>query len=299
MKAEWLLCYKRLMQTVKLNEDGIRLEASELQDGLLRINVSNRLSRLQRFDVSCYLLGGVLIDSAFSKAGRLLDSFLRNREVRAIVCTHNHEDHTGCAGLIAKRHGCPVYLSQADLAWSEGVGGMPFYRRLWWGRPTPYSPREMPPVIRGEAAELRVIETPGHSRTHVALWEQQRKLLFAGDLYITPGVTAVMTQENPYQSVKSLRRAAKLEAAWLYNGHGLMIEDPSEALLEKADRIEQAANLVLRLNEKGLGHRAILRRLFEGGRKRDWLNYLVTRGEFSRLNFVKACIAQQSTGSDN
>jgi len=286
------------MITAKPNEVGIQLESRQLQDGLLRISMSNRLSRLQRFDVSCYLLGDILIDSGFSGAGRQLASFLKDRKIRAIACTHNHEDHTGCAGLIAKRHGCPVYLSQAELAWSEGVGQMPFYRRLWWGRPAPYSPREMPDVIQGETAELRAIPTPGHSRTHVAFYEQRRRLLFAGDIYITPGVTAVMAHENPYQSIESLRRAAKLGAAWLYNGHGLTIDNPSGALREKADRIEQAADLVLRLNEKGLGHHAILKRLFTGGRRRDWLNYLVTRGEFSRLNFVKACIAHEPTGSE-
>jgi endoribonuclease LACTB2 len=271
-----------------------RLAAQSVDSGVTQISLSNRMSRWQGFMVTCYLVDDILIDTGFAKAGRLLAQFTKNLEVNAICCTHNHEDHAGNCARLANQHACPVYLRGHDKLWDEGVKPMAVYRRIWWGRPQAYQPLEMPEVVEGRSRTLQVIAIPGHSRTQAAFFDAANGLVFVGDLYVSAGVTAVMSHENPYQSVQSLRRIAALKPHKMFNGHGLIVEQPAEKLLDKAAKIEAAAGQVVAWHREGIGERRILDRLFENGCRRDWLMDKMTSGEFSRKNFIRACINHES-----
>lgn len=279
------------MMIKTLRQKDRRLSATEIGDGITQISVSNRLSRLQGFDVTCFLVGGILIDTGFSKVGELLLEYLDGRTIGAIACTHNHEDHSGNCGVLSRAHDCPVYLAHPEKKDEEGVGSLAPYRRIWWGWPSDYRPEPMPAQIESGGRTLTVIPTPGHSQTHVSLFEEKTGLLFAGDLYITGGVTAVMSHENPYESVESLRRAAALKPLRMLNGHGLALDEPAELLLCKADKIEAAARQVLQMHRQGVSHRRIVNAIFQNGKAKDWVTSVLTGGEFSRKNFVRACIA--------
>jgi ribonuclease/clavin/mitogillin len=279
--------------TKTLRQKDRRLRAEEIGDGITQISVSTRLSRLQGFDVTCFLVGEILIDTGFSKIGSLMLKCLDGRTIRAIACTHNHEDHSGNCGILARAHDCPVYLAHPEKKDEEGVGSLAPYRRIWWGWPTDYRPEPMPPEISAGGRNLKVVPTPGHSQTHVAFFQEETGILFAGDLYIAGGVTAVMSYENPYESVESLRRAAALQPRRMLNGHGLALDDPAELLLRKADKIEAAAKQVLQMHRRGVSHRRIVNKIFNNGRAKDWVTSVLTGGEFSRKNFVRACIAHR------
>jgi len=215
---------------------------------------------------------------------------MAGRELSAICCTHHHEDHPGNAGPLARRHECPVYLRNPSLQWTEGAERMPVYRRVYWGRPGPYPAEDYPDVVATSRRVLRPIPTPGHSSTHTALFDERSGFVFVGDLYMSGGVTAVMTHENPFESIASLRRIAELEPSRLLNGHGGDIGEPAPRLRRKADRIEEAAQGVLDLRREGRSPGAIERTLFPGGRQQDRMFALVSAGEFRRRNFVEAVL---------
>ena len=134
------------------------------------------------------------------------------------------------------------------------------------------------------------VPIPGHSVTHTAFHEPSTGVVLVGDLFVSPGVTAVMTHENPFASIDSLRRVAALSPSRMLTGHGLIVEDPAAALGEKADRIEEAARGVLEMHGRGLSEGAIVRRTFRGGWSKDLNLRIATQGEFHRRNFVRACI---------
>lgn len=277
---------------VELQRGGLRLRADEVIGGIERITLSSRLTRLQRFHSVCYLVGDVLIDSAFVKAAPLLLDFLGGRRLSAVALTHHHEDHAGGCGLMAERFSCPVYLAEPGRRFEEGLERMAFYRRLWWGKPLPYRPAPMPDTIRAGAFTLQCLPTPGHSATHTAFFDAGRGLLFSGDLYIAGGATAVMSHENPYLLAESLRKLARLEPRLMLNGHGLLLENPASELRAKAGAVEAAAARVLELHRQGLDARRIAAAVFKKeGRLRDRLMARLTAGEFSRENFVRACLA--------
>ena len=269
---------------------GPDLHVEEIVGGIAQIRLSSRITRANRMEASLYLLGSTLIDSGFIHARAALVPFLAERSISAITLTHHHEDHSGVAGVLAAQHGCPIYLRNVPQRMQEGLSALKPYRLLWWGEPARYEPLEMPERITTDCGVFRAVPIPGHSATHTALFDEASGVVFTGDLFITGGVTAVMSHENPYQSIASLRRVADLSPRWMLTGHARIVQDPAQALLTKADRIERAAAEVLRLRAKGLSTGEIVDKIFPKGRIGDHHVALLTGGEFSRANFVRACI---------
>ncbi len=273
-----------------LRHKDLRLEAIALPNDIIQIRMSNRWSRLQGFMATCHLAGNILLDTGFSNIETLISQYFSKHKLTAIACTHCHEDHAGNAGILAKMHDCAVYLTNPKKQWSEGVGDMRFYRRLWWGKPPPYTPSEMPEEIRSGEWVLKVVPTPGHSATQVAFFEEKRGILFSGDLYVSEGITATLAHENPYETIRSLRRVASLSPTQMISSHGLIMDSPASKLLEKADRIEQAAQRVMQLHSRNTPEKKIVHKVFSRGQSKDWLIDKISMGEFTRLNFVRSCI---------
>jgi glyoxylase-like metal-dependent hydrolase (beta-lactamase superfamily II) len=252
--------------------------------------MSDRVTRAFKMETCAFLVGDVLIDTGFAHVRDLLVRRLADRAISAICCTHNHEDHTaGCAAL-ARAHGCPVYLHRASALWEEGVGRMRPYRRRVWGAVERFTPEEMPDVIRANGRSILAVPTPGHSQTHTAFFDETSGFVFSGDLFIARGVSAVMTHENPFESVASLRRVAALEPRVMLTGHGDIVDAPAGPLRDKADRIEDAAATVLALHERGWSTTEILDQVFPSGALKDRFSAWLSDGEFSRANFVRACL---------
>lgn len=66
----------------------------------------------------------VLVDAGFSAKdlARRLDSIgVSPESVAAVVITHDHGDHTRGAGVFARRHGVPIYLTEATQAACSGL----------------------------------------------------------------------------------------------------------------------------------------------------------------------------------
>ena len=274
---------------------GFFCSINEVSPGITQISLSSRASRIVDMQVSLYLVGGVLIDAGFVHAREPLLRVLAPVKLRAICLTHHHEDHSGICGTLAALSGCPIYLRNIDRRFDEGVVRLRPYRLFWWGVPDRYEPLEMPERIETNDRLLRTVPIPGHSGTHTAFFDEQSGSIFVGDLVTNKGVSAVMSHENPFESIVSLRRVADLSPVRMLTGHGLVIDNPAPFLREKAKTIEQAAGEVVRLHHAGLSDREIVRRVFPKGRGKDLLMAAVTGGQFSRLNFVRACIRFSDT----
>lgn len=269
---------------------GARVSTDDVGSDVIRVRITSRWARTLDFEITAYLVGDVLVDTGFAHVRPLVLDALAGHRIRAICCTHHHEDHTGNCGPLGERHGCPVYLRHHELRWSEGVRRLKPYRAWFWGSPGPYDAVEMPEVIRDGHRTLRALPAPGHSVTHVVLWEEASGIVFTGDLFIAPGASAVMVQENPYDLVDSLRRVAAVGPRLMLTGHGMVVRDPAPRLLAKADRIERAAARAVELRRAGMAERDVVRTVFPDGNGRDRVLEVLTQGEFSRLNFVRAAV---------
>jgi len=132
----------------------------------------------------------VLVDPG-DAAGPL--DYLRRHELEltGILLTHHHHDHVGGVAAIRRRHPAPA-----------------------WGPRDPRMPADVTPVAAGErvsieapALDFEVLETPGHTSTHIAFYGHG--MLFCGDTLFSSGCGRLF-EGSPEQMQASLDRLAAL-----------------------------------------------------------------------------------------
>ncbi|MFI1169140.1 MBL fold metallo-hydrolase [Streptomyces sp. NPDC020801] len=103
------------------------------------------------------------------------------RTLRAIVCTHAHNDHIDAAPALAARTGAPVLLHPDDL---------PLWKLTHPDR-APDGELADGQVLAVAGVELRVLHTPGHAPGAVCLYAPALRALFSGDTLFAggPGAT--------------------------------------------------------------------------------------------------------------
>ncbi|MFL5576311.1 MAG: MBL fold metallo-hydrolase [Gemmatimonadaceae bacterium] len=246
-----------------------------------RLRMSTWRSRLVGYDVSAYLVRGVLVDTGFPAIGRELERALDALRPQGVLLTHEHEDHAGNAARLVRR-GLPLGAGPATLDALRSIAPLGFYRRYTWGT--------MPP-LDGAAREafthdaLRLVHTPGHSHDHHAVWDAERETLFGGDLFLGVRVRIAHPGEDPRRLAVSLRAAAALYPARLFDAHrGPITDRPAALLAAKADWIEETVAAVDRRIAQGWSDDAIRREVLG----REGMVGFFSLGEYSKVNFVRA-----------
>ena len=173
-------------------------------------------------------------------------------DVRTIVMTHAHSDHTGSLAELARRSGAQVLAHRDEADYLERTASLPyrtFVQRLLFGLSERVVFRFEPcrvdrPLQDGDVVEtlggLRVIHVPGHTPGSIALYQPERQILFCGDVFfhdnpkkglqVSPWVVSV----DVAQARESARKLAALPVESLCVSHG-------ELILEGAQEKMQAA----------------------------------------------------------
>lgn len=180
---------------------------------------------------NCYVAGAgrfAVIDPG--GRGREAQRLLRHLEVRtaegarpeAILLTHHHSDHVGGAVEVAERLGVPVFAH--PLTWSLWSGGASLVAR---GLARDLLDGQCIELDAGE--RLRALHTPGHAAGHLALLEEKRGSLFAGDL--VSGLSTILVDSAPGSLdlyLASLERIRDAGARTLFPAHGPPMISPRE-----------------------------------------------------------------------
>jgi glyoxylase-like metal-dependent hydrolase (beta-lactamase superfamily II) len=239
------------------------------------------------YDVSCYLVRGVLIDTAFRHVGRELRAAIAELRPKGAIVTHWHEDHAGNAPELAAS-GLPMWLHQYTEAKLRERQQVKLYRHFTWGRPR---------ALRAEArpfdpAPLRVIHAPGHSTDHHVVFDAETRTLFSADLWLGVKVRVMGATENPYEIVESLARAIALEPARMFDAHRGLVENPVDALGAKRAWLQDTIGEIQRRLDAGDSEGAILREVL-GGEERT---ALASQGEYSRRNLIRTVQHHRPSG---
>jgi len=104
---------------------------------------------------------------------------------------------------------------------------------------------------------LRCIETPGHTKGHMCLYETDRKILIAGDHIlngITPNIQLWSDEWNPLKEyLKSLEKVYRLDIDLVLPGHGSVFGNYKERIEElRHHHEERLGNLLSVLGKRDL-----------------------------------------------
>jgi len=200
----------------------------------------HRLSAFPPFFVNAYLVEDVLVDARTPSSRRRVLRELQGREVTAHLVTHAHPDHFGSSHAVCEALGIPLLAGSADVHAIETASPPlpPGCRaQLLQKGPMPDSH----PVDRAlregdEIAGFTVLETPGHTPGHIALWRESDRTLIGGDVFFNLprlGAPPKPLTLDPAVNRESMRRLAALRPALALFGHGPAVRDP-EKLLQAA-----------------------------------------------------------------
>ena len=103
--------------------------------------------------------------------------------------------------------------------------------------------------------DFRCIETPGHTRGHLCLYEEKSKLLISGDhilAEITPNIQLWSQGINPLQDyLDSLDKVSRLDIELVLPGHRRTIDDCRRRIGELKEHYRHRADEVLRILSEG------------------------------------------------
>jgi hydroxyacylglutathione hydrolase len=190
--------------------------------------------------INVYLAGDVLVDAGTPGARRRILRQLAGRQVSAHVVTHAHPDHFGSSHAVCEQLTVPLWTGERDADALESGRPVPAPGRV----PALMAKAKMPPghpVARrlhegDEVGDFVVLDTPGHSPGHIALWRESDRTLICGDVFFNltkPGAPPSFLTVDPELNRASMRRLAALRPAVALFGHGAPLRDP--------DRLARAA----------------------------------------------------------
>ncbi|MFB4282618.1 MULTISPECIES: MBL fold metallo-hydrolase [unclassified Nonomuraea] len=131
----------------------------------------------------------VVIDAAHDAAA--IAERVGGRTVRAIVCTHAHNDHINAAKELAGLTGAPIRLHPADqVLWEQVYGPEVTYEPLADGEKL---------VVGGVA--LQILHTPGHSPGAVCAHAPDLGALFSGDTLFKGGPGATGRSHSSFETI--------------------------------------------------------------------------------------------------
>ena len=168
-----------------------------------------------------YIVGGVAVIDPGPALDSHIEKILGFKNLKWILCTHTHLDHSPAAAAIKEATGAQILGRPApagqdatfkpDVVVADGqriqVDGM------------------------GGSISLRAIHTPGHASNHVCYLLEQTRMLFTGD-HVMQGSTVVINPPdgNMRAYLESLEQLLAEDIAIIAPGHGYLIGAPHKEI---------------------------------------------------------------------
>ena len=137
----------------------------------------------------------IMIDSSLKEP---VWTFLKNRNIdlQGIFLTHHHYDHVDKVKDFQQEYGCKIFCSELDSKRPDIKGETTVI-----SEGTPLKILDL---------EIDVVETPGHTKSHLTYYIKNHNLLFCGDTLFSLGCGRVFeTYETVYQDFYSSMQKIK------------------------------------------------------------------------------------------
>ena len=260
------------------------LKATEIGD-VTEIKMGRSLDGVSvLYWVAAYLIGGILIDTGCDYSKKELGDFLKDKQISVIVNTHYHEDHVGGNTLLVERFrlGALAHVDTVRLM-NRTYELYPFEQEIW-GYPDSSTATPIGAVVKEGTVSLRVIETPGHCKGHISLFEEERGILFSGDIWVGERPKTARTEEDVHELISDLRKFEELRPKIMFASLGKVVPDPQEIIRRTRAYMEETRDNIRRLHTEGKSTEQILETLFG----RESVLAPVTQHQLSTKIFIES-----------
>jgi len=176
------------------------------------------------YHVNIYLIrgkeGSLMVDTGYQETSGQVLEMIRFREVKRILLTHSHPDHSDAAGILAARTGAELLVHRLEAQMIKE----------WFGGTKVISLEDGEPAgIDG--AEIKAVHTPGHSPGHLSFYLEEERVLFSGDLVVGESTSWVGPPDGDIgKYLDSLQRLRGMKISRIFPGHGPEIGQPREKI---------------------------------------------------------------------
>ena len=174
-------------------------------------------------------------------------------DIKQIILTHAHPDHSGSAEAIKRMLDVPVWAHREDakimrygiafrkeICLTPGLKNWLIYELAIKRAGISIEPvsvdialndQDLLPLMGG----VRVIHTPGHTRGHISLLAENEGVLIAGDLLSnTTGLGLSVIYENMAEGISSILKVTDLDFDKMVFGHGSPILKDAGSIMRQA-----------------------------------------------------------------
>jgi glyoxylase-like metal-dependent hydrolase (beta-lactamase superfamily II) len=177
-------------------------------------------------DSNIYLIDGeVLIDAGtgfyFSEIKKEIEKLTDTEQIRLLINTHHHFDHTGGDKKFRDWLKCELGIHNADKESLESGKTLP---ELFGASPkivTVDKTLRQGLFIKTKSFNFEVLHTPGHTSGSICLYDKNKKILISGDTLFADSIGRVdLPGSDSEAMLDSLRTLDGLQINYLLPGHG-------------------------------------------------------------------------------
>lgn len=190
--------------------------------------------RTSLYDANAYLVDEhILIDVGMDARSVIteLGKYIKPGDLKTIILTHCHYDHTGGAGDVAAAFGAKIAIHKDDASL---LGNASASASSMFGEKALSIVPDI--LLKGGEffGELEVIHTPGHTPGGICLYSAHSKALFSGDTVFQDGSfgRTDLYGGSTQQLIRSIEKLSLLDVSDMYPGHGDIVkEDAGEHIM--------------------------------------------------------------------
>jgi glyoxylase-like metal-dependent hydrolase (beta-lactamase superfamily II) len=212
--------------------------------------------------VAAYLMDGILIDTGCDYTKEELTEFVTGKQISMIVNTHYHEDQVGGNVLLRERFALRAFAHPETVPFMNRKYDLYPFEREIWGYPTPSAADPIGSAVDNGGVSLRVIETPGHCKGHISLFEETRGILFSGDIWVGEHPKTARTEENAHQLIADLGKFEELRPKIMFASLGKVVRNPGSVIQRTREYLEETRDKILQLHSEGKSSEQIRDELF-------------------------------------
>ncbi|MRI33446.1 MBL fold metallo-hydrolase [Endozoicomonas sp. OPT23] len=237
-----------------------------------------------------YRIGDTLIDCGPLRQWQFVRPFIAEKDVRQLLITHFHEDHTGNIKNIHDEFDVLASGHERTVRQLKKGFSITLLEKIFWGSTPKIAIQPFPERIElDDGSQIIPIHVPGHCHDMQCFFVPEKGYMFTGDLYIASAVKFLHEKENLGQQIDDIRNVLNYDFQTMFCPHRGVVEDGKQALSRKLEYLVELCGNAQHLFGQGMTVKEVTNQLLGP----DSLGAYLTRFNFSKRGLIKGCLDVQ------